>query len=151
MAEKNMGKYEIYKSMHKNLTKAMRNGFYYEAIFIEYAILEDRFAAVLKYAGLKCVDDKGRDFAITKKIGMIENRQCFDNKFVRDRLSLKLLGDARNWLKERNELIHHLATMPYDSEHVRKIAEDGNELVRIISNKSRSVINRLKKEAKNED
>jgi len=33
--EKNMQKYESYKAMHENLGKAMKNGFFYEVIFIE--------------------------------------------------------------------------------------------------------------------
>lgn len=38
----NIEKYEAYKAMKSNLTKAMKAGFYYQAIFIEYAIIEDR-------------------------------------------------------------------------------------------------------------
>ena len=37
----NVQKYETYKSMHESLSKALKNEFYYEAIFIEYAILEN--------------------------------------------------------------------------------------------------------------
>ena len=52
MPEKNMEKYEVYKSMNENLSKAMRAGFYYQAIFIEYAIIEDRCSSVLRHAGV---------------------------------------------------------------------------------------------------
>ena len=33
--------------MHESLSKALKNEFYYEAIFIEYAILEDRLTSAL--------------------------------------------------------------------------------------------------------
>ena len=33
MPEKNMMKYETYKTMNENLTRAMKSGFFYEAIF----------------------------------------------------------------------------------------------------------------------
>ncbi len=39
MDDKNMQKYEIYKTMHGKLKRALNAGFYYEAIFLEYAIL----------------------------------------------------------------------------------------------------------------
>ena len=48
----NTQKYETYKSIHESLSKALKYGFYYEAIFLEYAVIEDRLASVLKYAGI---------------------------------------------------------------------------------------------------
>ena len=48
----NTQKYETYKSINESLSKALKYGFYYEAIFLEYAIVEDRLASVLKYAGI---------------------------------------------------------------------------------------------------
>ena len=44
--EPNYEKQEIYKSIKANLKKAMTSGFYYQAIFIEYAIVEDRCSYV---------------------------------------------------------------------------------------------------------
>jgi hypothetical protein len=38
----NMQKYENYKEQMNRLKKAMANAFYLEALFIEYAIMEDR-------------------------------------------------------------------------------------------------------------
>ena len=46
----------------------------------------------------------------------------------------------------RNQLIHHMANLPYDNEQVQKVAVDGNDLVRKVKNKTASVVNRLKKE-----
>ena len=140
-----MEKYEIYKSMYDNLNKAMKNGFYYEAIFIEYAIFEDRLTAVLKYANVPFLCKSGRDINITDKIERIEKREEFSNKFVKERLTNELMQELRQWLKKRNELIHSLANIPYDSETVKKIADEGYELVKKISNKSKSVINHIKR------
>ena len=52
----NTQKYETYKSIHESLSKALKYGFYYEAIFLEYAVIEDRLASVLKYAGILYID-----------------------------------------------------------------------------------------------
>lgn len=140
---KNIQKYESYKAMHENLSKAMKNGFFYEAIFIEYAILEDRFSSVLRHAGIPYMNNKGRDVAITEKIKRIRNSKELSGKFYKDRLTEKLLDELVGWLGERNDLIHHLAKLPYDSESVKHIAETGYELVMTVQKKSASVIRHL--------
>ena len=144
MTEKNMEKYEIYKQLSSDLTKAMKQGFYYEAIFIEYAILEDRLASVLKYAGVENRSDQS--WKISKKIGLIRGRKEFTSKFVRERLSLELLDSVKAWTEKRNGLIHDLANIPYDAAAVKEVAEEGYEIVKVVKNKSDSVINRFKKE-----
>ena len=143
--EKNMLKYETYRAMHMNLSKAMKNGFYYEAVFIEYAILEDRLASILKYARIPYVNSKGREINITDKLKKIENRPELSDRFYRERLSEPFLQRIREWLTRRNDLIHHLANIPYDHESVRQTAEQGLELVRDVQNVSRSVTTRLKR------
>ena len=39
-----------YRSLNGMLAKALRYEFYYEAIFIEYAIIEDRTSSLLRHA-----------------------------------------------------------------------------------------------------
>lgn len=148
MTEKNMEKYEIYKQLSSDLTKAMKQGFYYEAIFIEYAILEDRLASVLKYAGVLTMEKAGNQ-NIAKKINDIRKSKEFSSKFVRERLSFELLDSITAWKDKRNRLIHNLANIPYDAAAVREVAEEGYEIVKVVKNKSDSVINRFKKERLN--
>lgn len=52
----NVQKYETYKSIHESLSKSLKYGFYYETIFLEYVILEDRLVSVLKYAEIPYID-----------------------------------------------------------------------------------------------
>lgn len=139
MPEKNMEKYEVYKSMNESLTKAMRSGFYYQAIFIEYAIIEDRCASVLKYAGIKYLDKKGRDISISQKLKEMRNNAVFQVPYVRQRITLELLDEITVWKNKRDDLIHHLAETPYDHESIRDTAITGQELVKILSSKVRSV------------
>ena len=143
-----MQKYETYKSMYESLSKALKNEFYYEAIFIEYAILEDRLASVLKYAEIPYTDKNRQDISIKAKLNKIESRKERSDKFYKERLTSVLIQKCRVWTDERNSLIHHMANLPYDSEKVRQIAIDGNELVRLVKNKTASAINRLKREYK---
>ena len=74
---KNFDKYDAYKAMKENLRKAMKQGFYYQAIFIEYAIIEDRTLSALKHAGVKYQDNKGHDFKLAEKIRRMRGNQAF--------------------------------------------------------------------------
>ena len=44
-------KYENYKEQFRRLNKALANGFNLEAMFIEYAIMEDRTESILRHGG----------------------------------------------------------------------------------------------------
>ena len=48
----NQQKYENYKEQFKRLNKALANGFHLEAMFIEYAVMEDRTESIIRHAGL---------------------------------------------------------------------------------------------------
>ena len=143
--EKNMEKYEIYKSMYENLAKAMRAGYYYQAIFIEYAILEDRLRAILRYAGVPYISKNGREDKISRKLDKLRDRPEFANRFVRDRIPTKMIDEIKDWIETRNDLIHNLANIPYDDESIIAVAERGKQLLDVFKNKSASVINHFKK------
>lgn len=140
--EKNMEKYEIYKAMKSNLKRALRAGFYYEAIFIEYAIIEDRCVSMIKHAGLKYVESDGKEISINKKLNKFKTCAPFTSKEISKRLDCAFLQSVSDWKDERNTLIHHLATTPYDAEEVKSLAIRGDEIVRKLSSKAESV-NRL--------
>lgn len=103
-------------------------------------------ASVLKYSEIPYIDKKGHDVSISKKLNLIETRKELAGKFYKDRLTPELILECRTWIDVRNQLIHHMANLPYDNEQVQKVAVDGNDLVRKVKNKTASVINRLKKE-----
>ena len=49
MVTENQLKYNNYKEQFKRLDKAINNRFYLEAMFIAYAIIEDRTESILSY------------------------------------------------------------------------------------------------------
>lgn len=83
---KNMEKYEAYRSMMVNLTKALKSGFYYEAIFIEYAIIEDRCLSVLLSAGVKVLDKRGNVIKLSTKLNKLRTHKAFVVPFMRKKL-----------------------------------------------------------------
>ena len=140
VVEPNMAKYEAYKTMHVDLKKAMGSGFYYQAIFIEYAIAEDRCRSALVCAGVKCVNNRGQELKLSAKINKLKSNSAFTAKYPRSRLTLELLDELY-----RDALVHNLANIPYNDEAVREVAERGKKLIDTLSNRVKSVNNYFKK------
>ena len=44
-----------------------------------------------------------------------------------------------DWKRNRDQLIHALAKVPYDNERVKEIALTGQEIVRVLDNKAKSL------------
>lgn len=135
----NMQKYENYKEQFKRLKKALENGFNLEAIFIEYAIMEDRTESVLKHAEkweayLKNI--KGRNPTIDSKIKyilkMAENKKDLSHKYFSD----DLLSEILQWKEERNRLIHALLKQQLEHNEVSQLAFKGDELVKCLKVKT---------------
>ena len=93
VVEPNMAKYEAYKTMHEDLKKAIRAGFYYQAIFIEYAIAEDRCRSALVCARVKCINSRGQELKLSAKINKLKSNSAFTAKYPRSRLTLELLDE----------------------------------------------------------
>ena len=135
----NMQKYENYKEQFKRLKKALENGFNLEAIFIEYAIMEDRTESVLRHAEkweayLK--SRKGNEPTIDSKIKYIkkiaENKKDLSHKYFSD----DLLQEILLWKNERNRLIHALLKQDLKHNEISQLALKGNELVKTLKTKS---------------
>jgi len=137
----NMEKYQIYRAMTENLKRAMKAEFYYEAIFIEYAILEDRCASALIHAGVKCHDKDGKEIKLSAKLNKLHDHSAFIVPYVRKRITLELLDRVTEWKRKRDALIHALAKTPYEPDALKEIAEEGQLIARELGNKVKSVNN----------
>ena len=135
----NQLKYENYREQFKRLKSALNSGFNLEAMFIEYAIMEDRTESILRHAGkweayLK--SRKGRGPTIDSKVRYIqkqaENRKDLLYKYFSD----SLLSDLLEWKDERNRLIHALLKQQFVHNEISALAEGGNQLVNKLRKKS---------------
>ena len=131
----NMQKYENYKEQMNRLKKAMANAFYLEALFIEYAIMEDRAEAILRYEGNE-INAKNGFVSIDKKLNKIikiaEQKRSLPNKYFSD----DLIGRIAAWKEERNRLIHALMKQSLTTEELRGLAETGQTLIRELCNRA---------------
>ena len=138
---KNYKKQAKYADLMERLGRALREEFYYEAIFIEYAVFEDRTGSLLRHAGISTLDDRGQDLGLHAKIKLIKRHDMFRNDYVDKHELFSILDEVDSWRVKRNSLMHALAEDDCSLDEVRKFAVQGDILVTKLNNKSRLVNN----------
>ena len=137
----NQQKYENYKEQFQRLNKALANGFNLEAMFIEYAIMEDRTESILHQAELwdaYIKSRKGREPTINSKVQYIQKRAENKKDLLHRYFSDDLLERVLAWKEERNRLIHALLKQQLEHNEISELAAKGNELVKALRSKSGS-------------
>lgn len=132
----NYQKNEKYSELMLGLNKSIKNEFYYESIFISYAILEDRTESLLRHARLKTKDPNQQTLTLNQKINKIKQSAIFKDKYIEKHLTQELIFEISNWKSKRNKLIHDLIHSPYSNNEIKKIALEGYNLVKRMNNKS---------------
>ena len=140
----NKEKYQIYKIQMGRLTKALNAGFYLEAVFIEYAVFEDRLESILTHAGKF---DPEKHNKIHKKLNILSemsrNKKGLEKKYFTE----ELIQNIIDWKNQRNSLIHTLMKQSPDLEEFKAHALKGKELLRILDNKTSAYKRALEKHA----
>ena len=144
----NMQKYANYKEQFGRLKKALNYKFYLEAIFIEYAIIEDRLESVLRHSN-KFNPDKHN--SLNSKLRKIKDMQREKKSLIKKYLTEELIEEISVWKEDRNKLIHALMKQNLHTEDLEKIALEGQQLAKTISNKTKSYNNALAKHNKEEN
>lgn len=150
----NQQKYENYKEQFQRLNKALSNGFNLEAMFIEYAIMEDRTESILRHgdywdAYLK--KQKGRGPTINSKIKYILGKTNSGDKLLAKYFSDDLLDRILIWKEDRNRLLHALLKQQFEHNEITELAAKGNDLVKTLRSRSGSfnrAVERQKAKAK---
>lgn len=125
-----------YADLMLKLKKSINNEFYYESIFIEYAIFEDRTESLLRHAKYKTKGIDGKNFSLCEKLSKITNSTRFNTKNIRKYITKELLDKINVWRIKRNKLIHDLINSPYTNEQIEFITKEGYDLVKTLNNKS---------------
>ena len=133
----NQQKYLNYREQMGRLTKAMKSGFYLEAIFIEYAIMEDRLESVLRHSkkwNPKSSQFVSLDYKRKKVEKLAEEKKSLASKYF----TKELTDMIDRWRKDRNDLIHELLKQSLHTEDIRDIATEGHRIVKILNSKATS-------------
>lgn len=137
---KNQLKNENYKEQFKRLNSALKAGYNLEAMFIEYAVLEDRTESVLLHANKweSYLKKRGRhDPTLNSKIMYImtlmeANRKELLNRYFSD----GLLNEILIWKEERNRLIHALLEQQLAHNEISGLALEGKRLAEELRNRA---------------
>lgn len=127
----NQLKYENYREQFKRLNSALNNGFNLEAMFIEYAIMEDRTESILHHSEKweeYLTYRRGRGPTIDSKIRyikkMAEEKKSLLHKYFPD----DLLDQILTWKEDRNRLIHALLKQQLEHNEISTLAMRGKQL-----------------------
>ena len=144
----NMQKYENYREQMGRLNKALNACFYLEAIFIEYAVMEDRLESILVHAGKwnpKPDTFVSMDTKCKKVAKLAENKKDLAHRYFSPELTDSLL----QWKEKRNSLIHAMLKQTVSTEELRVVAEEGKQIAKTLCSKATSYRRALKKEESN--
>ena len=140
---------EMHKNMFDRTNYAIENGFYLEAVFMEYAAIEGRLEVMLGILGAPCnrllPDIERRKFNISQRVKCV--KRAFNNDkdiFEFSKLNNRYFNKLENWLIKRNQYIHGLYKNEVEYEvrvSNREFAEKGLDLCRLLYNE----VNRLKR------
>jgi len=129
-------KNEKYIELMEKLKKSVEQEFYYESIFIIYAILEDRTESILRHANISTIDENNRNLTLNDKLNIISKDNIFEQEYIKKHLTKDLISQIHLWKNKRNVLIHDLINTNYNNEKIRILALNGYEIVKKINNKS---------------
>ena len=141
----NMEKYGNYKEQMGRLKKAMDNHFLLEALFIEYAIMEDRCESLLRHSD---AFNPERHKTINGKLNRIAELVRNKKSLIRKYISDELIEEIKVWKEERNRLIHALMKQSLTSEELEQIAAQGQQIVKTLCSKTTSYKRALEREQK---
>ena len=144
----NIQKFYNYQTQFSRLNKAINAEFYLEAIFISYAIIEDRTESILRHLGKWDAYEKsrrGRNLNLDSKIRYIqkiaEEKTSLAHKYLADG-TLQRIWD---WKEERNRMIHALLKQALADGELAALANTGSELACNLRTKSNNLNRAIKK------
>lgn len=141
-----MQKYANYKAQMGRLNHAIKEHFFLEAMFIEYAIMEDRCESILTHAG---VFNPDRHVTITRKVRRLE-ALCQSNEIARKYFSQELLESILVWKEKRNQFIHALMKQTFTGKELEAFVMEGQTIIKTLSSKSTSFKRALERQAAQE-
>ena len=100
--EKNHEKEARYVALKGNLSRAIRNKFWFEACMIEYAIIEDRTYSILYYAKVA----KNESKMLKTKLNSINNQIGKNHPVIAKKVDSDLIDGIDKWREKRNRMVH---------------------------------------------
>ena len=134
----NSEKAETYKQLKVKLKKSIACSFWFEALMIEYAIMEDRTSSILQYANV-CKDAFDSHKSLSNKLRSIITQINKKHPVLSKKVDINLINELVIWKDERNDLVHRACNRLYDEKSAKTLAVNGKELIKKLDNDSRKV------------
>ncbi len=132
----NQQKKENYREQFERLRKALQCGFYLEAVFIEYAIIEDRLESYLRHSYYCHKSENGiHKLSLEKKLFAVKNDRKNHSLKVQENFSDEVLQRITVWKNSRNDMTHELLKQHLHTIDLEQLACEGNEIARYLSQK----------------
>ena len=139
----------MHKDFFDRCTKAINQGFYMEAILMEYAAIESRMEILLGLLDLPCnkflPDEVRKRIQLSHRIACANTLRKQNPVFVTTKLSRNFFDKLLKWTEKRNEYIHGLYKneLKYSQriKDAKDFSEKGLEYCRLLYNE----VNRLKR------
>lgn len=136
-----MSKRELYKALLARMKRAESAGYYMEACWIQYAIVEDRFNSVIRHAyPLQGADLLTTLRGLDRKLEHIENKIHARDEDCVKTVHKELLSRIRRWKDKRNTLMHEITDTPdYQAinDKLSRLSPEGGALINELASRVR--------------
>ena len=124
----NEDKFNNYKIQMGRLKRALKSQFYLEAMFIEYAIIEDRTEAILRYENNSIKVEEGKFVSLNRKLKRILILTKEEKSLLNKYINPEVLQEILEWKEERNGLIHALMKKQVTTDEMFSIVNKDIEI-----------------------
>lgn len=142
MPVNNEQKHINYTEQMGRLKKALKYEFYIEAIAIEYAVMEDRLESILRHEGVFNPEKHG---SLARKLSRVRELRRRDKSLENKYLSEEFLDSIDAWKEKRNVFIHALLKQKLNTEDIKSVADQGNDIVKKLTSIATSIRRKLEK------
>lgn len=138
----NEQKHINYTEQMGRLKKALKYEFYIEAIAIEYAVMEDRLESILRHEGVFNPEKHG---SLARKLSRVRELRRRNKSLENKYLSEEFLDSIDAWKEKRNVFIHALLMQKLNTEDIKSVADQGNDIVKKLTTVATSIRRKLEK------
>ena len=127
------------------LKKAIEAKFFLEAVFIEYAVMEDRLESIIRQSGEWTFQKDRTKVKISEKMKKMK-KIVGENSLAQKYFTAELLSEIESWKGDRNTYIHDFMIQKVTTADLEKFALQGWEIVKKLNSASTSYKRALQKQ-----
>lgn len=77
---------------------------------------------------------------------MLKSYKIFKDEYISKHIDMELLDKINTWRDKRNKMVHNLIESSFASEDIKKIALEGNEIIKKFASKTTLITRYLDKQ-----